>query len=206
MEFSRAETYSGFKTESIVWKWVISTAQVSIYPVLLMSRFILVRRNLIRADRVKIGRQSHVLYANHQSQLDPFLLCVSLNPRAVLKLVPFRFFVANDYFENPLIAGLLKILGGFPAHFHPSRPYGLDHAKQLMDSGQTLVIFPQGKRTTKKIAKPGISVIAIRPNVRLIPIKINWHGRLTCHIKVGQTFSNNTPKMPDELMKAVHEL
>lgn len=198
--------YAGVRTEHPSWKWVVTICQIGIYPVLILMRFLLIRRNLVHTSKIEISKNPHVLYANHQSQLDPFLLCVSLPPRAIFKLIPYRFFVANAYFTNPLMASFLGLMGGFPAYPSSTKPYGLDHARYLINTNQTVVIFPQGKRTTERIAKPGISVLAMESNVRLIPIHINWENRLTCHVRVGDVHNHTEQKLPEQLMQNVYDL
>lgn len=203
---ARPATYIDIKMEHSHWKWVVILSQISIYPVLLLIRMLLVRRNIVREARIEVRKQPHIVYANHQSLLDPFLICASLSPRTIFKLIPFRFFAKNSLFDNPISAFFLQLFGGFPASVHPSKPYGLDHARRLIHSNQTIIIFPQGMRTTKKIAKPGISALATEPNVRLVPAAINWHNRLNCEIRIGKAFQSIKPKQPDELMEIVYQL
>lgn len=197
--------YPATKSESRSWKQFVILNQVAVYPVLMLLRIFVVRRNLYR-NKVNITNSPHVLYSNHQSMLDPFLLTVALTPRQIVKLLPFRFFVANEYFNNPAIAFFFRIMGGFPAHFDEKRPFGLEHAKSLLASGQTVVIFPQGKRTREKVAKPGISVLASEPDIHLIPMSLNWESRLKCRIHVGEIYVCHGFKEPELLMDTVHSL
>lgn len=203
---SNVGVYSGVRSEHPSWKWVVAVCQIGIYPGLILMRFFLVHKKLIRTSKIEISKNPHVLYANHQSQLDPLLLCVSLPPKAIFKLIPYRFFVANAYFSNPLMASLLGLMGGFPAHPHSTKPFGLDHARYLINTNQTVVIFPQGKRTTERIAKPGISALAMEPNVRLMPMHIDWKNRLSCQIRVGEIRNHADQKLPEQLMQDVYDL
>jgi 1-acyl-sn-glycerol-3-phosphate acyltransferase len=204
---SRAAVYPGERLEHPAWKWVVLGVQLGLYPALMLVRWVLVRRGLVRSGRLAAAPgRSHVLYANHQSRLDPFLVCVALPPKTVLALLPFRLFVANSYFRNPMGAWLLALAGGFPAQAHPTRPYGLRHARQMLAMGQTVVIFPQGKRTLERVARPGIAALAREPEARLVPVRLEWRGRLTCRVHVGQGFGGAGTEQPDELMERVYRL
>ena len=181
-------------------------SQVSIYPLLLVLRTVLVGRNLTRPKARLTGDGPHVIYANHQSQLDALLLPVAFPPSDILRLLPFRFFVANAYFKNPVSATFLKLMGGFPAQYYPNRSYGLDHAMQLIGSNQTVVIFPQGMRTRERMAKPGIAVLAAEPGVRVIPIHIDWKSRFSCYVHAGTAITAGQAQPPDRLMEFVYSL
>lgn len=189
--------------EHPAWKWCVAGTQLLIYPVLLLIRMTIVRSHMMRGDEHATG-SGRIIYANHQSRLDPFLVCAALTPSEIIRALPFRLFVANYYFKNPFLAFGIRALGGFPAQAHPTLPYGLDQARRLLETNQTIVIFPQGKRTREKIAHRGISVLAQEPSVQLIPISLNWQNRLTCELRVGDIFEARQLMSPEALMDIVH--
>jgi 1-acyl-sn-glycerol-3-phosphate acyltransferase len=173
-------------------------------------RLIIVRNNLSRdyksLDLNKNGRNAtYILYGNHQSALDPLIICASLPLKTVRQLLPFRFFVENSYFKG-FMKVFLNAMGGFPAHYHPTRAYGLDKARSLMATNQTIVIFPPGMRTRKKMAKPGVSVLATEPNTYLIPIRIDWKHRWHCHVHIGKPLKGGVTHPPEQLMELVYSL
>jgi len=181
-----------------------------IYPFLLLLRLTVVRNKLYRAN-FKLEPDSvnpnvaYILYANHQSQLDALIICASLPFKTARQLLPFHFFVENAYFKGPM-KGFLKAMGGFPAHYDANRVYGLDKARALMSSSQTVIIFPQGMRTRKHIAKSGISILATEPNTRLIPIHIDWKHRWHCHVHIGKPVKGGTIQSSEQLMRHVYDL
>src|SRR5690606_26133011 len=120
-------------------------------------------------------------------------------------LLPFRFFVENSYLKGSMKV-FLNIMGGFPAHHHPARPYGLDKARSLMATNQTIVIFPPGMRTREKIAKPGVSVLATEPDTYLIPVHIDWKHRWHCHVHIGKPLKGGVTHPPEQLMELVYSL
>lgn len=207
---TKTEAGEYLTSDSLLQRTLVSIAQVAIAPLLFAMRLIIVRGSLYRhpeiLDLKKQGKgASYILYGNHQSALDPLLICASLPFKTIRQLLPFRFFVENAYFKGSMKV-LLNILGGFPAHYHPARAYGLDKARSLMATQQTVVIFPPGMRTREKIAKPGVSVLATEPNTYLIPIRIDWKHRWHCSIHIGKPLKGGVTHPPEQLMDVVYSL
>lgn len=208
---TKAEVTQYIVTDNPLQKVSVYTAQVIIYPLLLAVRLLIVRdklcRNIIDLKLKNNGSKvKYVLYANHQSKLDPFIICASLPLRTIKQLLPFRFFVENSYFKGSIMKSFLSLMGGFPAHYEETKPYGLDKARALMASKQTIVIFPPGVRTRERIAKPGISVLATEPNTYLIPIYLDWKHRWHCEVRIGAPIEGGRVRSPEQLMQSVYEL
>ncbi len=188
----------------------IYAVEVLSWPILLTLRIVTVRKIVYR-DKASLdlrnnGRQaSYVLYANHQSKIDPFLIAASLPSRTIMQLLPFRFFVDNAYLKGPMKV-LISIMGGFPAQYEANKPYGLDCARALLRSKQTVVIFPPGKRTRERIAKRGISELATEPDVYLIPVYLDWKSRWNCHIHIGRPLKGGIISSAEALMRHVYNL
>lgn len=188
----------------------VQAAQLFMYPLLLALRLVIVRNRLYR-DKEGLNlkqnntQTTYVLYANHQSKLDPLIICASLPFSAIKRLMPFRFFVDNSYFKG-LTRLFLNAMGSFPAHYDPDRSYGLSRARSLMSDGQTVVIFPPGMRTRDQVAKPGVSVLAAEPDVHLIPVHIDWKHRWHCHVHIGKPLRGGITHPPEKLMEYVYEL
>jgi 1-acyl-sn-glycerol-3-phosphate acyltransferase len=120
-------------------------------------------------------------------------------------LIPLRFFVENSYFKG-ITKVLLNVFGGFPAHYEAKRAYGLQQARSYMKTGQSVMIFPQGMRTRKKIAKSGIAMLAADPNTLLIPIFLNWKSRWCCEVHIGAAQVGGSIHSPEWLMDQVYRL
>jgi 1-acyl-sn-glycerol-3-phosphate acyltransferase len=200
---------NGVAGEHGVKKFITYTFQALIYPLLLVLRFLVVRDQLTTHPEliktIRNGDAVYVVYANHQSKLDPLIICASFPIRALITLLPFRFFIENTYFKGAM-KGFLNCMGGFPAHSHPTRPYGLEMAKSLLQNGQTIVIFPPGMRTREKTAKPGISTLSLQPGVSLIPVRINWKSRFSCEVNIGKIFAIKTHASAEDLMQKVYNI
>jgi 1-acyl-sn-glycerol-3-phosphate acyltransferase len=152
----------------------------------------------------------YVIAANHQSMLDPFIVCASL-PRAVWqRLRPYRYFAHNGLFRNILLRNFLLSLGSFPARPHHRYASGLDAAVSFLGHHQTVVIFPEGKRTPHKIAgKPGVSALASLRDVGVIPAHISWQrgrfGRRTFRLVIGRPL-HDIGLTSDELLDHIYAL
>lgn len=189
----------------------VYAAQMATYPLFLALRIIFVRNKLYRETKNLNLKQhgagaTYLLYANHQSKLDPFIICASLPFRTIRHLLPFRFFVENSYFKRGPAKVFLNVMGGFPAHYEANRPYGLDKARALMATNQTVVIFPPGMRTRERIAKPGVSILATEPNVHLIPVHVDWQHRWHCQVRIGAPIQGGVTHPPEHLMERVYGL
>lgn len=198
------------KPDSQLQKFSVLAVEILSWPLLLSLRLLIVGKvqytNPASLNLKKNGRGArYVLYANHQSQIDPFLITASLPSRTITQLLPFRFFVNNSYLQGPRKA-LIYAMGGFPAYPEPNRTYGLERAKALLMSKQTVVIFPSGKRTRERIAKRGISELATDPNVYLIPVFLDWKHRWRCQIHVGTPIKGGVSRSPEEFMQIVYKL
>ena len=196
--------YSGLQKNSVY------AAQLMIYPLLFLLRLAVVRqRKPAVISSLKLSqnnsRTSYIIYANHQSRLDPLIICASLRFKTLKQLLPFRFFVENSYLNGPMKA-FLTLMGGFPAHYEPNQSYGLDRARSLLASQQTIVIFPPGKRTREPIAKSGVSVLAAESDVHLIPVHIDWKNRWSCKVTIGDPVKGGVTHPPQQLMDYVYQL
>lgn len=122
----------------------------------------------------------YVIASNHQSMFDPFIICSALPLPLWLRLRSFRFFAHNGLFESLLTRYTMLALGSFPASSHSRYAYGIEAAVTFLSHGQTVVIFPQGRRMDERgRARSGVKVLADLPNVAVIPARVEWqrHGR-----------------------------
>jgi 1-acyl-sn-glycerol-3-phosphate acyltransferase len=130
-------------------------------------------RQLLSPEELKPGIR-YVIAANHQSMIDPFIICYAMSPGMFSKLVPFRYFAHNALFDKILTSTLIS-LGAFPASRNKHYAYGLKGAEAFLKHNQTTMIFPEGKRTPSRIRpRSGVEVLAKQPNVEIIPVHIQW--------------------------------
>ena len=112
-----------------------------------------------------------IIIANHIHLLDPFLLVFSL-PRWI------SFMAKEELFRSPFLRPLLHWAQAFPVHRQGTtkdKQQALKQAKDILDQGLVLGMFPEGKRSREgklMMGKSGSAVMALRMGVPLLPVGI----------------------------------
>lgn len=149
-----------------------------------------------------------VLASNHLTNYDVFLMQFAV-PR------PIFFMGKEELFRQPAMDWLLRQLGGFPVHRGANDAWAMAHARKVLEKGQVLGIFPEGKRSKGHGLHPGKSGaarLAIEAGCPIVPMAI--HGpqylfrrfprRTQIHITLGKPIepkSRETPlALTDRLM------
>jgi long-chain acyl-CoA synthetase len=116
-----------------------------------------------------------LLIANHASHLDSLTVLAAL-PEARRRRTTVA--AAADYFfadrRRALIAAIA--LGAFPFHRTGPVAASLAHCGDLADAGHSLLVFPEGTRSTSgRIApfKPGIGLLARELGLPVVPIYLD---------------------------------
>jgi len=136
----------------------------------------------------------YILSPNHQSYLDPFIICGALPYRVFRQL----FFVgAAEYFETPFMRWLARQCNCVPvdpdANLVPAMKagaFGLAH-------GKILLLFPEGERSIDgevKRFKKGAPILAHHRGVPIVPVAIRgafelWPRSLGINWKVLRPWS-----------------
>ncbi len=113
-----------------------------------------------------------LVVANHQSNVDPPLLAVSLRRRL--------FFMAKrGMFKGP-VAPFLKAYGAYPLNRDGHDVAALKWSLRLLGDGGALVIFPEGTRSTRGLIPglPGVGLLAVRSQAPILPVAITGTGHL----------------------------
>lgn len=109
-----------------------------------------------------------VLVANHVTNFDVFPMQFAL-PR------PIFFMGKAELFKNPFIDVLLRNLSGFPVNRGEKDQWAMRHAAKVLNYGQVLGMFPEGKRSKGKglsVAKTGAARLAIEANCPIVPMAV----------------------------------
>jgi 1-acyl-sn-glycerol-3-phosphate acyltransferase len=153
---------------------ILFSQRVFYWPIRLVTHLL---PHQIRVDLQPEDIRPHhryVIAANHQSMFDPFVVCATLPPDILAQLTPLRFFAHNALFDK-FLRHFLFAFGAFPASANNSYIYGLAAAQLFLEHNQSVMIFPEGKRTPHKIRpRSGIEVLAKTPQVEIIPVHIEW--------------------------------
>ena len=116
-----------------------------------------------------------VLCCNHCSNRDPFYLAIPVKRRYL------HFMAKMELFKFGPVAWFVRALGGFPVDRGHSDLAAVRTSLQLIKEGHGLAIFPQGTRVKDNHPVPmleGVSMIALRANVPVIPAYIGGPYRL----------------------------
>jgi 1-acyl-sn-glycerol-3-phosphate acyltransferase len=120
-----------------------------------------------------------VLAANHNSNFDPWPLGVPLFPQRFL-----RFMGKSELFWFPL-GKVIGAAGAFPVRRGQRDLEAIQVAVELCREGQAVVMFPEGTRRKKGLAKKheakahtGAARIALEARVPLVPAAIKGTDRL----------------------------
>lgn len=137
--------------------------------------------NLHYEGRENIPKDTAVIYAsNHRTNADPPLVgCVTPRKHA--------FMAKEELFKNKLFGGLIKLLGAFPVSRGKGDTGVIDTAVEALNSGKSLMIFPEGTRSKDgKVHKghSGAALIAARSGKPIIPVGIVFGEKLKFRTKV----------------------
>ena len=111
---------------------------------------------------------AYILASNHISNLDPPILGISTLRR-------IHFMAKVELFKNPLVGWWLKQLWAFPIQRGKADFGALKVALQLLQSGQPVLLFPEGtRRVGDELLKPqtGVGFLAVKSKVPVVPVYI----------------------------------
>lgn len=130
---------------------------------------------------------TYVVCANHKSMMDPPLLCCCLP-------FPVRFMAKEELFRNKLLGWILYAAGAFPIRRGKSDVGALRSAIKMLESNESVAIFPEGTRSkgdTMKRGKQGAALIAIKAGVNILPVGIEGDYKLFHKVtfRIGKVIS-----------------
>ncbi len=131
--------------------------------------------------RENIPKKGNFIFAsNHRSYADPVLVVICGRGR-------FRFMAKSELFENKLFGGLIRVLGAFPVERGKGDTTAIDRAVNTVKEGCNLLIFPEGTRSKDGRVgrgKTGVALIAAQAGADVIPVGINFEGKLHFRSKI----------------------
>lgn len=167
-----------------------------------------------------------LLLANHKSYYDPLIVGNALPFWSNVR--PIRFFSKDELFLKPLSRLFFSLGGAFPAYYGAGLDRSLRIPKRLLEAGQTVLIFPEGRCIRDESlgeGRVGAATLALMTeNTRIVPIairgayKIRWGFLKLPEVRVafGQSYtlseliSSSTHITPEELtallMSKIEEL
>jgi 1-acyl-sn-glycerol-3-phosphate acyltransferase len=132
---------------------------------------------IIGLENVKNLKKTGVIFvANHASAFDPFIIGCSLPLCHFSEFRRLRF-VTHIEQINKWYSPIIRLLGAFPIYRkNGDLSASLKQAIEIVNSGQSLVVFPEGQRSSScnpENARPGVAFIAKELNPTLIPVYIH---------------------------------
>ncbi len=116
--------------------------------------------------RANVPRTGGVLITpNHISDADPTAVGIAL-PR------PCYFMAKEELFQVRFLGALIRAMHGFPIKRYSADRAALRHTEQLLEQGEAVVIFPEGKLSEDGQLQellPGVLLVAQRANVPIVP-------------------------------------
>ena len=115
----------------------------------------------------------YLVCPNHQSYLDPFLVC-SAYSRAVLRNT--LHVGASMFFTNPLMAQLARLINVIPIDPDVQLLHAMRASVAGLRMGKILNIYPEGQRSFDGQLlefKKGAAILAVELNVPIVPVVID---------------------------------
>jgi 1-acyl-sn-glycerol-3-phosphate acyltransferase len=110
-----------------------------------------------------------LLVANHQSFMDPVLVCIALQREC-------QFMARDSLFRNKAFRWLIESLHAFPVRRGAADVGAIKETLRRLKQGKIVVMFPEGTRTPDgRIGSilPGLDAVARKANVPIVPVLID---------------------------------
>lgn len=155
-----------------------------------------------------------VLAANHMTNFDVIPMQIAL-PRLIF------FMGKEELFRNPILDAVFRRMGGFPVQRGAQDEWALEHARKVLEHGQVLGIFPEGRRSKGRglgPGKTGAARLALKTGCPIVPFAIdgtqhlfkNFGRRQPVTVRLGEPMIPDPDMSPlaltDHLMFALADL
>jgi len=114
-----------------------------------------------------------ILAPNHTSYLDPPLAGSAVGR-------PVYFMAKEELFSVPILGWLIRRTHAFPVRRGAADRQALKKARELLERGEVLVMFPEGRRSLDarlQKAELGLALVAARANAPVVPMALIGSNR-----------------------------
>ena len=123
------------------------------------------------------ARGGVLVVSNHLADIDPAAVGLACCPR------PAQYLAMARHFTRWPLATLLFSLGAFPVQAGQPDTRALRHAREQLEAGRVVVIFPEGAPTwgpEMAVFREGVGHLALTPGVTVIPVAL-WGSHRVLH-------------------------
>lgn len=136
----------------------------------------------------------NIFASNHRSYQDPVFIALPTR-------VPLSYMAKEELFhQNFAFTLVIKAFGAFPVTRGKGDTEVIDTSIEKLEKGRNLAIFPEGTRSKDgKVGKgkTGVALIAAIAQTKVVPVGINFEGRLKFRKKVVVRFGESI--IPSEI-------
>ena len=146
-------------------------------------------RLIIKGQENELPEGSLIVFGNHYSNLDVFLMAVALKR-------PLRFMGKHTLFKTPVVGAFARACGAFPVDRTRTDITAMKTALRILKNGEALGIFPEGTRIKGgKISDPkgGIAMFAYKTNSPVLPIHVEYRRRFHFFNHIEMTIGKAIP-------------
>lgn len=144
---------------------------------------------------------AYIFASNHRSYADPVLVVICGRGR-------FSFMAKSELFEKKAFGWLIRALGAFPVERGKGDTAAIDRAISRVQEGSHLLIFPEGTRSKNgKVGKgkTGVALIAAKAGADVIPVGLNFEGKLHFRSKIVVRYGKPIPAAQLALAEDLNE-
>lgn len=146
-------------------------------------------RVTIKGQELQVSDGPVIVFGNHYSNLDVFLLTIAFDRQ-------IHFMAKHTLFKIPLVGYLAGKYGAFPVNRQKTDLSATKTALRILKNGQVLGIFPEGTRILgSKISDPkgGIAMFSWKTGAPVQPVHLKYHRRFHFMNRIEVTIGDPIP-------------
>ena len=156
----------------------------------------------------------YIVCANHQSVVDPVLICAAMHRQQP------HFMAKAELFRVPVMGRLVRWLGAYPVARDKNDVGAVKKTIRLLESGRSVGMFPQGTRCAGRDlrecpVKAGAAMIAAHTGAQILPVYLGmkdhtWKFFRRVRVIVGEPIPfehfHYDPEKPGEYARIAGEI